>query len=163
MEGAKKTKQLFFASLCALPSLREIVYFFTASKPWETKPKRRSSPGRGGRTRKSSRVETFSFAPLGLPRTRGPSGPRAGALGYPAGRDRPSGPFPSLPNTLGNTLPPDDAIAEASLLCRTSNAGFMIQHTGGRRQHGPAFASVVRSRMPGKTGRPKEQVYARRF
>jgi hypothetical protein len=30
-EGAKKTKQLFFASLCALASLREIVYFFTAS------------------------------------------------------------------------------------------------------------------------------------
>jgi hypothetical protein len=31
VEGAKKTKQLFFASLCALAPLREIVYFFTAS------------------------------------------------------------------------------------------------------------------------------------
>jgi len=31
-EGAKKTKQLFFASPCGLASLREIVYFFTASK-----------------------------------------------------------------------------------------------------------------------------------
>jgi len=30
-EDAKKTKQLFHASLCALASLREIVYFFTAS------------------------------------------------------------------------------------------------------------------------------------
>jgi hypothetical protein len=30
-KGAKKTKQLFFASLCALASLRETVYFFTAS------------------------------------------------------------------------------------------------------------------------------------
>jgi hypothetical protein len=33
-EGAKKRKQLFFASLCALASLREIVYFFTASTAW---------------------------------------------------------------------------------------------------------------------------------
>ena len=32
-EGAKRTEQLFFASLCALASLREIVCFFTASKP----------------------------------------------------------------------------------------------------------------------------------
>jgi len=48
-------------------------------KPWEAEPQRRSSPGRGGRTRESSRVKTFSFAPLGLPRTRGPCGPRAGA------------------------------------------------------------------------------------
>ena len=31
MEGAKKTKQMSFASLCALASLREMVYFFTAS------------------------------------------------------------------------------------------------------------------------------------
>jgi hypothetical protein len=31
LEGAKKTEQLLFASLCALASLREIVYFFTAS------------------------------------------------------------------------------------------------------------------------------------
>jgi hypothetical protein len=31
MEGAKKTKQLFSPSLCALASLREIVYFFTTS------------------------------------------------------------------------------------------------------------------------------------
>jgi hypothetical protein len=31
-EGAKKRKQLSFATLCALASLREIVYFFTASK-----------------------------------------------------------------------------------------------------------------------------------
>jgi len=31
-EGAKKRKQLFLASLCALASLREIVYFFTASE-----------------------------------------------------------------------------------------------------------------------------------
>jgi ABC-type multidrug transport system permease subunit len=31
-EGAKKRKQLLFASLCALASLREIVYFFTASE-----------------------------------------------------------------------------------------------------------------------------------
>ena len=54
-------------------------------KPWETKPKRRSSPGRGGRTGESSRAETFSFAPLGLPETRGLSGPRAGTLGYLAG------------------------------------------------------------------------------
>ena len=30
-EGAKKTKKLFFATLCALASLREIVYFFTTS------------------------------------------------------------------------------------------------------------------------------------
>jgi hypothetical protein len=30
-EGAKKTKQLSLASLCALASLREIVYLFTAS------------------------------------------------------------------------------------------------------------------------------------
>jgi high-affinity Fe2+/Pb2+ permease len=29
-KGAKKTKQFSFASLCALASLREIVYFFTA-------------------------------------------------------------------------------------------------------------------------------------
>jgi hypothetical protein len=33
-KGAKKTKQLFFASLHALASLREIVGFFTASMPW---------------------------------------------------------------------------------------------------------------------------------
>jgi hypothetical protein len=33
-EGAKKRKQLFFARLCALASLREIVHFFTASKPF---------------------------------------------------------------------------------------------------------------------------------
>ena len=33
-KGAKKTKQLFFASLRALASLREIVGFFTASMPW---------------------------------------------------------------------------------------------------------------------------------
>jgi hypothetical protein len=33
-EGAKNRKQLFFASLCALASLREIVYFFTASTAW---------------------------------------------------------------------------------------------------------------------------------
>jgi hypothetical protein len=32
VEGAEKTKQLFFACLCALASLREIVYFFTASR-----------------------------------------------------------------------------------------------------------------------------------
>jgi mRNA-degrading endonuclease RelE of RelBE toxin-antitoxin system len=32
LEGAKKTKQLSFAILCALASLREIVHFFTASK-----------------------------------------------------------------------------------------------------------------------------------
>ena len=31
-EGAKRTEQLFFASLCALASLREIVYSFTASQ-----------------------------------------------------------------------------------------------------------------------------------
>ena len=31
LEGAKETKQLFFAILCALASLREIVYFFTVS------------------------------------------------------------------------------------------------------------------------------------
>jgi hypothetical protein len=29
-EGAKKTQKLLFASLCALASLREIVYFFTS-------------------------------------------------------------------------------------------------------------------------------------
>src|SRR5208283_5920674 len=33
-EDAKKTKKLLFASLCALASLREIVYFFTASSAW---------------------------------------------------------------------------------------------------------------------------------
>jgi hypothetical protein len=32
-KGAKKTKQFFFAGLCALVSLREIVYFFTSSEP----------------------------------------------------------------------------------------------------------------------------------
>ena len=31
LEGAKKRKRLFFATLRALASLREIVYFFTAS------------------------------------------------------------------------------------------------------------------------------------
>jgi hypothetical protein len=31
IEGAKKTKLLFFTSPCALASLREIVYFFIAS------------------------------------------------------------------------------------------------------------------------------------
>jgi hypothetical protein len=31
-EGAKRTKQLSFASLCALASLREIVCFFTPSR-----------------------------------------------------------------------------------------------------------------------------------
>jgi len=31
VEGAKKTKQMFFASLCALAPLRDILYFFTAS------------------------------------------------------------------------------------------------------------------------------------
>ncbi len=38
-EGAKKTKRLFFASLCALASLREIVYFFTASWQWVPRPR----------------------------------------------------------------------------------------------------------------------------
>jgi hypothetical protein len=33
-EDAKKTKKLLFANLCALASLREIVYFFTASSRW---------------------------------------------------------------------------------------------------------------------------------
>jgi hypothetical protein len=33
-EAEKKTKQLFNPNLCASASLREIVYFFTASKPW---------------------------------------------------------------------------------------------------------------------------------
>ncbi len=33
-EDAKKTKKLLFANLCALASLREIVYFFTASMAW---------------------------------------------------------------------------------------------------------------------------------
>ena len=113
--------------------------FFTPSKPWETKPKRPSSPARGGRTRQSSASEPYYFAPLGLPRTRGPPGPRAGEAvkksgcrGGPCGRPgattrvapttrrhnaifshllapwakifRPSGPFPSALNTLGNTL-----------------------------------------------------------
>ena len=68
----------------------------------ETKPKRRSSPGRGGRTRESSRVETFSFAPLGLPRARGFSGlPRTPFRD----NDPPSGPlkayFPSGDDTVG--------------------------------------------------------------
>jgi hypothetical protein len=39
-EGAKKTQKLLFASLCALASLREIVYIFTASSAIDT--------GRGG-------------------------------------------------------------------------------------------------------------------
>ena len=34
-EGAKRTKELFFASLCALASLREIVYSFAASNHWD--------------------------------------------------------------------------------------------------------------------------------
>jgi hypothetical protein len=42
-EGAKNRKQLFFASLCALASLREIVYFFTASQAVGGECKRRSS------------------------------------------------------------------------------------------------------------------------
>jgi hypothetical protein len=32
VEGAKKTEQLFFPSLCALASLREIVFLFAASQ-----------------------------------------------------------------------------------------------------------------------------------
>ena len=65
-EGAKKTGQFFFARLCVLAPWRELFDFFTRSKPWESKPKRRSSLARGGRTRQSSRLETFSFAPAGL-------------------------------------------------------------------------------------------------
>jgi len=37
-----KTKQLFFASLCALASLREIVYFFTAPEERASYPKSRA-------------------------------------------------------------------------------------------------------------------------
>jgi hypothetical protein len=33
-KDAKKAKQLFIGNLCALASLREIVYFFTASGVW---------------------------------------------------------------------------------------------------------------------------------
>jgi hypothetical protein len=32
LEGPKKTKQLFFATLCAMASLRETVPFFTPSR-----------------------------------------------------------------------------------------------------------------------------------
>jgi hypothetical protein len=38
VEGAKKTRQFFFASLCVLASLREIVDFFTASNRCVRRP-----------------------------------------------------------------------------------------------------------------------------
>jgi hypothetical protein len=53
-EGAKKRKQLFFASLCALASLREIVYFFTASPAVGTSAPAPPKPRQG---RKKSRRE----------------------------------------------------------------------------------------------------------
>jgi len=53
-EGDKERKQLFFASLCALASLREIVYFFTASPAVGTSAPPRPSPRQG---RKKSRRE----------------------------------------------------------------------------------------------------------
>ena len=45
VEGAKKTKQLFFVSLCALASLREIVYFFTASNRCLLHPREKGPSG----------------------------------------------------------------------------------------------------------------------
>ena len=48
-EGAKRTRESFFASLCALASLREMVYFFTASfnlvlTPSPPRPAKRGAP-----------------------------------------------------------------------------------------------------------------------
>jgi hypothetical protein len=34
LEGAKKTRQFFFARLCVLAPWRELFDFFTRSKPW---------------------------------------------------------------------------------------------------------------------------------
>ena len=42
VEGAMKTKQLLFASLCGLVSLLEIVCFFTASREGSSYPKARA-------------------------------------------------------------------------------------------------------------------------
>ena len=74
-KSARQTKGFFFASLCALASLREAVYSFTSSQPWvgpHPTPSPRPSP-----------------LPLSRPRERGAGGgvtafffPRARALGY---------------------------------------------------------------------------------
>jgi hypothetical protein len=43
-EAAKKTKQLFNSNLCVSAPLREMVYFFTPSTPWDSASKDRFRP-----------------------------------------------------------------------------------------------------------------------
>ena len=78
--------------------------FHSFASPGKPSPSAGQAPQGAAEPGRVPASKPYSFAPLGLPRIGRPSGPRAGALGYPARRDRPSGPFLSAPNTLGNTL-----------------------------------------------------------
>ena len=86
LEGAKETKQLFFAILCALASLREIVYFFTVSAVVGITSCYQFSPRQ--RATESLTATDYLCRPCRGSSLVLPPLPMAAAMGHPAERDR---------------------------------------------------------------------------